>query len=155
MPGKGFVHKTDGQFCARLGITEALPRGNDWRCQAMTETLSDLSCGVTGCFAIINATLHFRQGVTSNNPTGTDWVSVGSPEYETFVKVEAGPIYELWAISVDWLPYRRLGMKDDVPMGTAWKLVPEVYLKDVTLGIYGPIGIYGFGKSLLMILNGW
>lgn len=44
-------------------------------------------------------------------------------------------------------------MTDSVPMGTAWELIPDVLLKDVSFGIYGPVGI---AKDLhqIIILNG-
>ena len=72
MPGKGFVVKTNESFCARLGITENNPKGNDnsWSCSAPSETIEDFSCGVTGCFAIIGGDVHFRQGITDSLPHG-------------------------------------------------------------------------------------
>ncbi len=70
MPGKGFLVRTDGKMCARLGITESNPKGNSWSCQALSETIEHFSCGVTGCFAIIEGILHFRQGITDSVPVG-------------------------------------------------------------------------------------
>lgn len=152
MPGKGYFVKADDQFCARLGITEAEPTGNNFLCEA-SETLEDFSCGVTGCFAVIAGKVHFREGITSEDPTGTAWVSIENAEHESFNKIEAGPIYELWAITADGYPYRRLGMKDGIPMGEAWELVPDILLKVVSFGIYGPVGITR-DENLIIIWNG-
>jgi hypothetical protein len=66
----------------------------------------------------------------------------------------AGPIYELWAITSNWHPYKRLGMSDQAPSGTAWERVPDILLYDVSLGIYGPMGLYYTTRELI-ILNGW
>ncbi|CAB4006793.1 Hypothetical predicted protein [Paramuricea clavata] len=70
VPRKGFVVKTNETFCVRLGITENNPIGEDWSCQVSSETIQHLSCGVTGCFAIIGGILHFRQGITDSDPLG-------------------------------------------------------------------------------------
>ena len=63
MPGKGYFVMTGNQFCTRLGITEDIPQGDDWKCESLQITLGDLSCGVTGCFGLIDGILHFREGV--------------------------------------------------------------------------------------------
>ena len=64
MPGNiGLFIKRDGRICARLGITEDLIIGNAYHCESSSVTLEDFSCGVTGCFGIINGILHFREGM--------------------------------------------------------------------------------------------
>ena len=92
-------------------------------------------------------------GITSDNPIGTNWTSVGNPNHEKFTQIAAGPIYELWGITTDGYPYRRLGMCDGIPMGTAWELIPNLLLKSVSLGIYGPVAITKDTK-FFVTLNG-
>ena len=91
--------------------------------------------------------------MTSAAPVGTEWTLVGNPKHELFVTVAAGPIYELWAITSDGYPYKRLGMCDGIPMGTAWELIPNLLLKDVSFGIYGPVAI-AKDVNAVMFLNG-
>ena len=78
---------------------------------------------------------------------------VGSPKHELFVKIAAGPIYELWAITSDGYPYKRMGMCDGIPEGTHWELISNLLLKDVSFGIYGPVAIAKDG-NIIMFLNG-
>jgi hypothetical protein len=58
---KGFFVK-GGDFCARLGITEDIPAGDNSNCVPSPTPLEDFSCGVTGCFGLVNGILHFRDG---------------------------------------------------------------------------------------------
>ena len=72
---KGLFVMQDGRFCARLGITENITVGDDWDCVSSSVTLEDFSCGVTGCFGLVNGILHFRDGVymKSNPRTTVGW----------------------------------------------------------------------------------
>jgi hypothetical protein len=54
--------------------------------------------------------------------------------------VEAGPIYEVWTVNIDAQLYKRLGISDEIPMGTGWEKVPGAVLVDISLGAYGPLG---------------
>lgn len=79
-------------------------------------------------------------------------MEVSNPSLGTLVKIEAGPVYELWAVDAYDLPYRRLGMSDSVPIGTAWERVPDHVFNEVSLGIYGPVGTFA---SDIIMSNGW
>ncbi|XP_028392974.1 uncharacterized protein LOC114517441 isoform X2 [Dendronephthya gigantea] len=154
MPGTGFSIMQDGRFCRRLEVTESVVQGTNWACEASSAiVVEDFSCGVTGCFGLLAGVLHFRQDISTESPLGTGWTSVDGPKHEAFVKIKAGPIYELWGITIDGYPYKRLGMTDSIPIGTAWELVPDVLLKDVSFGIYGPVGIAKYVNEII-ILNG-
>ena len=72
-----------------------------------------------------------------------------------FMKVEAGPIYEVWTISIDGRPYKRLGISDEEPTGTGWEPIPDLYLQKVSLGTYGPLGIHYGVPRAIMTSNGW
>jgi hypothetical protein len=41
-------------------------------------------------------------------------------------------------------------MCDGIPVGTAWELVPNLLLKDVSFGIFGPVGI---AKDLDVVIS--
>ena len=154
VPGKGFVVTRDGSFCARLQITDSNPLGSSWsNCQRSSEAIEHFSCGVTGCFAIIGGVLHFRLGITDSNPVGQEWTEVGNPAHEMFMNVEAGPVYEVWTISIDGKPYKRLGISEEAPTGTGWDPIPGLYVRKVSLGTYGPLGIH-YGARYLITSNG-
>ena len=67
MPGtKGYFIKSNGEICIRSGISSTVPFGNGYECAASSDTLQDFSCGVTGCFGLIEGFLYFRQGRIPN-----------------------------------------------------------------------------------------
>ena len=61
VPKKGYVFTVDGRWCSRQGITDNDPKGTQFSCSTMSETLDHMSCGVTGCFAIIAGIIHYKR----------------------------------------------------------------------------------------------
>ena len=96
-----------------------------------------ISCGEYGCWAVNRRdTVHFRIGVTSDDPQGKQWVIVPGK----LRMVESGPAGIVVGLSDTDDLFVRQGVTRDKPTGIRWNKM-DMKLAHVTVGKRGITGI--------------
>ncbi|MFA6263174.1 MAG: tectonin domain-containing protein [Candidatus Babeliales bacterium] len=70
-------------------------------------------------------TLYYREGTTNENPKGTKWVAVETPQ--GLVSIAAGADGTFWAVTNDKRLLYRQSITTKNPMGTSWSYVPSEF----------------------------
>ncbi|CAC5385613.1 TECPR2 [Mytilus coruscus] len=132
----------DGKVYIRSGIADHCPEGAKW-CDLDLKQLGDahlihLSCGSRNVWALdSDGVVYQRIGVKapSTHSLQAAWLPVDSgPSGTTFIQVFTGPsdLY-VWAIDNRRQTYVRIGITDDMPIGTAWIHIPGIQAQELAL----------------------
>lgn len=65
----------------------------------------------------------FRQGVSANNPEGTGWLHIPTPETSEASQISIGPTGLVWAITWQGKALVRTGVTRLCPQGESWSSV--------------------------------
>ncbi|CAG2193665.1 TECPR2 [Mytilus edulis] len=132
----------DGKVYIRSGIADHCPEGAKW-CDLDLKQLGEahlihLSCGSRNVWAIdSDGVVYQRIGVKapSTHSLQAAWLPVDSgPSGTTFIQVFTGPsdLY-VWAIDNRRQTYVRIGITDDMPIGTEWIHIPGIQAQELAI----------------------
>lgn len=80
----------------------------------------------------------FRENVTDNNPEGTSWSHIETPE-DDIIQVSVSSVGLVWILSWQGYPYVRLGITGDCLKGVSWIKVSlpdnNIKLLQISLGV--------------------
>ncbi|KAI8493884.1 hypothetical protein Bbelb_282310 [Branchiostoma belcheri] len=132
------VNRNDDIFY-RSGTFENLASsGSGW--VKIEGKLKQISSGHSVWGVNANDDIFIRQGVTSTNPTGTDWLHVGGKLKQLDVSSTTN---QLWGVNSNDNIFRRTGISTAQPAGTGWEQI-EGSLKFVSVG---PAGVWGVNSN--------
>ncbi len=106
---------------------------SDWR-PVSQEVFKSLAVGLTGVWGVTEkGQILYRQGVTSQDKTGLNWVDVDGDD---ITRILTGPMDEIIGIKRDGSLIWRFGVSQKSPTGTEWiDLGKRVF--DASVGTYG------------------
>ncbi|CAK8680502.1 unnamed protein product [Clavelina lepadiformis] len=133
-----------GDIFVRSGISPTTPSGRNWNHVKVNNQLDDklinVSCGLQSVWAVDQSgSIFVRMGtiVTESHETMSPaWLKLdGCPTAgSTFTQVICGPSdLNVWAINDQGIPYVRVGVTNEMPVGHIWKPVPGATVKQIVI----------------------
>uniref|UniRef100_A0A0B7B5U6 Tectonin beta-propeller repeat-containing protein 1 n=1 Tax=Arion vulgaris TaxID=1028688 RepID=A0A0B7B5U6_9EUPU len=140
-PTATWALSSSGAIFVREGMGPQYPRGTGW-VELDISQLGDahlvyISCNSLYVWAVeAEGTVYQRIGAKppSENNLSPAWLAIDTFAVVVFTKVHTGPLdWMVWAIDNCRLPYARIGITENMPIGQEWVNVPGIQAMDLAL----------------------
>ncbi|MCB9492694.1 MAG: hypothetical protein H6679_00290 [Epsilonproteobacteria bacterium] len=155
--GETWVAGKDGNVYRRNGVTPQNPKGESWT-EITSPTFTHISVGKDDLVLAIETTvpwtnkddvgetkLYYRDGITTNNPTGTTWVEF--PDQTIKLRDTAiTPSGNIWGRALNGQKlYIREGVSAQNKIGTSWREI------ELPQGVNSSFGLAAGGNTVVCI----